>query len=411
MFLSKKHIAHKRLFAVFLLIAAFLYTGIKLSVSSAQSIHNEKPVYSDYAGSATCFKCHAAICDSQMLTAHYSTSHIATKDFIKGSFEKDSNTFIFNKFLQVKLEGNSEDKFYQTAIASGVPYESQSFDISVGSGYKGQTYLYWNNATLYQLPISFYTPLNSWCNSPGYPNNFIKFDRVVTSRCMECHATFASFSGEANNTVFDSSQIIYGITCERCHGPAAKHVAYYSTHDQDTLGRFILKIKYLSREQKLDACAICHSGIGQQLQPSFSFQTGDKLDNFSVPNYSEDSAAMLDVHGNQFGLLTASKCFINSQLTCSSCHNVHQNETGLETTFAEKCISCHQNVQHKSLSLNVNQKKVFNTGCISCHMPLIASKKILLQFSGKQQMEPDYVRTHFIKIYPDETKQWLEKNE
>ena len=120
-----------------------------------------------------------------------------------------------------------------------MPYETQSFDISVGSGYKGQTYLYWRDNKLYQLPISYYTPLNTWCNSPGFPNNYIQFDRIITARCMECHATFASVSGNGDETTFDSSHIIYGITCERCHGPAAKHVAYYSTHSQDTLGRFI----------------------------------------------------------------------------------------------------------------------------------------------------------------------------
>ena len=62
-----------------------------------------------------------------------------------------------------------EDSFYQTAMVNGVPFESEPFDVVVGSGRKGQTYLYWNGARLFQLPVSYYTALNSWCNSPGYP--------------------------------------------------------------------------------------------------------------------------------------------------------------------------------------------------------------------------------------------------
>ena len=171
-----------------------------------------------------------------------------------------------------------------------------------------------------------------------------------------------------------------------------------------------MKIKYLSREQKLDACAICHSGVRKQLQLAFSFETGDKLENFSLPNYSEDSSAMLDVHGNQFGLLTASKCFINSQLTCTSCHNAHQNQL-IKKQFLQKDVYRAIKMYNiQVLHLSNNQKSIFKTSCIDCHMPLIASKKILLQLSGKQQMEPDYVRTHLIKVYPEQTKNWLKQN-
>jgi hypothetical protein len=54
---------------------------------------------------------------------------------------------------------------------------------------------------------------------------------------------------------------------------------------------------------------------------------GDKLDDFSSANYSPDSVAVLDVHGNQYGLLTASKCFkMSAEMDCSSCHDPHKTK-------------------------------------------------------------------------------------
>ena len=122
-----------------------------------------------YAGAASCKSCHKEIYESFTHTAHYLTSRPASKEFIKGSFDSGSNTYTYNKFMYVEMD-NVEDSFYQTAMVNGVPFESEPFDIVVGSGRKGQTYLYWNGARLYQLPVSYYTALNSWCNSPGYPS-------------------------------------------------------------------------------------------------------------------------------------------------------------------------------------------------------------------------------------------------
>lgn len=351
-----------------------------------------------------CVSCHKDICDSHASTAHYLTSSLATTKTIKGSFKPGRNRVVYNDRMEVLLE-KKNNQFLQTALFNGALYESEAFDVVIGSGRKGQSYLYWDNERLFQLPVSYYTPLDSWCNSPGYPTNIVYFNKQVPGECMECHATSARVTKGENGTVgYDKPGIVYGIDCQRCHGPGAAHVAWHTAHPGEKQGRDIISARHLGRQQRLDACALCHSGFRKEIQPSFTFKVGDTLDNFSTPNYTMDSTKTLDVHGNQYGLLTTSKCFKASQMDCSSCHNVHVDEFNKVGVFSQRCMNCHQT--HPCSFAPVKEKNLVDN-CVDCHMPALPSQKILLQFSGTSKPVHDLVRTHHIGIYPDISAQYL----
>ncbi len=362
-----------------------------------------------FAGSVSCRSCHKAIYESYILTAHYQDSRPAAKPFIKGSFEPGKNHFVYNRNMEVVLE-DREGKLYQSAYLNGTLFQSETFDIVIGSGRKGQTFLYWDDAKLFQLPVSYYTPLDSWCNSPGYTTNYIYFNKRVPGRCMECHGTYAKTDETGNDgTVFDRQSIIYGIDCERCHGPAAVHVRYHIAHPGEKTGKFIINPKSLGRQQRLDACALCHSGFRIAIRPSFSFMTGDELDNYSTPRYDTNKVSTLDVHGNQYGLLSSSKCFKNAQMDCSSCHNVHVDEVNAPALFSERCMNCHAEASHKGCSLPAVKELALYSNCIDCHMPALPSQKIFLQVDEPGKSTSDLVRTHHIGIYEKQSKGFLEK--
>jgi len=362
-----------------------------------------------FAGSAVCAGCHKDIYESHIKTAHYLDSRPAAKKFIKGSFSPGKNKFAYNQWMEVVLE-RRKDSFFQTAYLNGIESQSAPFDIVIGSGRKGQTYLYWNGNMLYELPVSYYTPLDSWCISPGFSSNYIKFDRIIPAQCLECHGTYAKVLEDKDNiSTYDKTQMIYGIDCERCHGPAIDHVAFHKEHPEEKTGKYLTHIKQLSRQQKLDGCALCHSGFRQPLQPVFSFEVGEKLDDYSRAGYSSDSVSTLDVHGNQYGLLMASKCFKMSQLDCSSCHNPHVNEFDSPKIFSQRCITCHTETKHTSLALAPGKRSLLSNNCIDCHMPMLPSQKIVLTVANLDKVVPDLVRTHRVDIYPDKTKEFLAK--
>ena len=304
-----------------------------------------------------------------------------------------------------------KDSFFQRAYINGTEYQTERFNIVIGSGRKGQTYLYWNDNKLFELPVSYYTNLNSWCNSPGFPDNFIKFDRrflLNVWNAMELMQKQAI--DEKGETFYDRKQILYGISCERCHGPAAEHVAYQQQHPEDKTGKYIVIIKNLARQQRLDGCALCHSGFRIPIQPAFDFTIGDTLDNYSHVRYNTDSTSTLDVHGNQYGLLTASKCFkMSQQMDCASCHNVHVNQANSPKIFSQRCIACHTETTHTSFTLPSDKHVLLADNCIDCHMPMLPSKKIVLNVANSENEVPDVVRTHRVAIYLGKTKEYLDK--
>jgi hypothetical protein len=364
----------------------------------------------EFAGSATCISCHKDISESHKGTAHYRDSRPATKESIKGSFEDGRNHFTLNKFAEVVMESKN-DGLWQTGYLNGTEIESERFDVVIGSGRKGQTYLYWKDEKLFQLPVSYYTPLDDWCNSPGYPKTFPKFNRPIPAHCIECHGTYARTENTTDGgTRFVGMQILYGVDCERCHGAAAEHVAFHTAHPGEKTGKFILNARHMSRQQRLDACALCHSGPRDELKPAFTFQTGDRLDDFSAPKFSRDSLPNLDVHGNQYGLMLSSKCYQKSaELDCSSCHNVHVNEAKNLPVFSRRCVTCHNGNDHPGCSLAAVATMKLADNCIDCHMPSLPSQKIFLQLSDTSKSTPDLVRTHRVAIYPESTKLFLKK--
>ena len=141
-----------------------------------------------FAGSEACKTCHKNIFDTHILTAHYLTSGKASEKTVKGNFHPGMNMFVLNERLKIIMEKTKEGLF-QVGYVDNNEVLREPFDMVIGSGRKGQTYLYWYNNKLFQLPVSYYTPLNAWCNSPGYPTNQIMFNRPIPVRCLECHTT------------------------------------------------------------------------------------------------------------------------------------------------------------------------------------------------------------------------------
>jgi len=402
----------KKQYAVTALLLALVYAGVLLCSGFSKAprkLVSENASDSLYAGSASCMKCHKAIYDSFAGTAHYLTSRPAAPAFIKGSVEKGQNQFSFNQFINVKME-KKDSSFFQTVYINGEASRSESMDIVVGSGRKGQTFLYWKENALFQLPISYYVPAKSWCNSPGFPADMPRFTRNVSGRCLECHGSRAFIETYERTDYFDKNSIVYGVDCERCHGPSANHVVFHNANPEEKTASYILQKKNLGRQQNLDLCALCHSGIRNAIKPPFSYQAGDKLAEFSLPRYSEDSTATLDVHGNQYGLLSSSKCFKNSQMTCSSCHNVHGQEINQPVLFSQRCINCHNPGNAKTCTVKPIAGMVLSNNCIDCHMPSMPSKAIFLQTAEADKSSADFVRSHRIAIYTAATKEFIKQS-
>lgn len=356
----------------------------------------------EYIHTNTCMECHKEIVENHQETAHWLTSSIASEKTIKGSFANGKNSFSLNEQISFRMV-KTDSGFFQEPFStrSDHSFYSAPMDMVIGSGTKGQSYLLWDEDALFQLQASYFTPTDSWINSPGYPAQLLKA-RPVPGRCLECHATYIDQVDQHYNNRFDKTSLVIGIDCIRCHGDVKNHVAYHRKKPFDTVPKFVMSYKNLDRTQRLDACALCHSGLRQvRKKDNFSFMPGDKLDAFSLPDYDESGLPNLDVHGNQYGLLKASECFKKSEtMDCVTCHNPHKTERGRTQLFNSKCLSCHKDQTTHHLSngtLNINY-----TDCINCHMPLQASNVMKIQISHDSLVAVK-VRSHLIKIYESDS--------
>lgn len=366
-----------------------------------------------YAGSHTCQKCHPQIYDSYIQTAHFNTSSNTLPVSILAAFAHGRNAFRFNDSTEVIME-KIGDQYHQSYVRNGKKLFSHPFDIVVGSGRKAQTYLYYNDkGKISQLPISYFVAEHAWANSPGFPAHDANFDRNVPSYCLGCHSSFVAvnqtYKGVVMQEEFEKGKLIYGIDCERCHGPAQAHVEHFTNNPQGKQNKFIANIRGLNRIQKNDMCALCHSGFKDVLQSLFKFKPGDDLNNYYMPHFGRLDTANLDVHGNQSQLMMASKCFqLSNDLTCTSCHNVHVNERDNFTVFSQRCINCHQQVAHSFDKGNEQFGNAIQSNCIDCHMPLKASSAITMLTNQRKSAVPDYIRTHLIAVYDKESKAFLD---
>lgn len=366
------------------------------------------PSGQQFAGSVSCAACHAEIMEQHVQTPHFLTSRPADETTVKGSFEQGDNVVELTDNLRIVMEKTDEGLF-QRGIRGDSTIDRQRFDITVGSGRQGQTYLYWHANSLYQLPASYYAPDSLWTNSPGYPVDQIVFNRPVTARCLECHSTFFKIGrAVAQIETFDPKQAILGVDCERCHGPAASHVAFHTENPDATEPNHIVNPARLTRQQRLDNCALCHSGIRENFMPSFTFLAGDRLDDFSTAMNAADSTSTLDVHGNQYGLLTLSPCFRNSDMDCSSCHDVHARETGKLRVFSGRCMSCHTPGTAHFCTQDEVPGLVLEDNCIDCHMPKLPSKQVFVQTADDDTRTPFLVRTHLVGTYRAQVEIFLE---
>ena len=355
-----------------------------------------------YVGDEVCGSCHQDKLQTFQQTVHHRTSQLPSAQSIAGRFtppEDIMKTIDPGLFFRMDAAHGS---FYQTAVFGKPPNtkeQSEAFGLVIGSGRKGQTYLYWKGDELFELPVSYWVELDRWANSPGYLDGTANFDRPVIPRCVECHATyFEPLTPTPLGNRYDQTNFVLGISCERCHGPGQEHVSRHRSAARAAIAPAaddIVNPAKLSRDKQIEVCAQCHGGLGEDIAPAFSFKPGESLDAF-IKLQRPGPDAKVDVHGNQAALLEKSRCFQSSgTMTCSTCHDEHAPER-TAASYSSRCLTCHQ---PEKCGIYAKLGSQIANNCIDCHMPVQKSNLIVSDVNGTDTRAK--VRNHWIKVYSD----------
>jgi tetratricopeptide (TPR) repeat protein len=236
---------------------------------------------------------------------------------------------------------------------------------AIGSGTHAFAFLVEINGHLFQSPLGYFAG-RGWGMSPGYEKDPAPdFYRPITRDCLFCHAGESRPVANTFNTYQDPPIEAEGITCERCHGPSAAHLA------NPVPGTIINPANLLPRE-RASVCEQCHlagkeriPNPGMQLS---DFHAGMNLEQVYTVYVDKDSlnpkgASPLRVI-SQVQQLALSHCAQESlgKLWCGTCHDPHYQPKDPVSYFRARCLSCHG----KAL-LARHPKPDFD--CIRCHMP------------------------------------------
>lgn len=311
-----------------------------------------------------CAMCHATLVDSYSKTAMAHASGLASDSPITGSFYhpqsrvkyevygRDGKLWLsFRRAEDPKLEGKRELLYY------------------IGSGtLKGRTYLFSQDGFLFESPINWYAQQRVWDMTPNYgatreaPLNLPAFPE-----CLNCHSSGmqAPIAGTANHYPIPPFTHA-GISCERCHGDAANHVAR---------GEKMLQISRLPVERQEQICMQCHLegdvAVERPHQHAYNFHAGQNLLDFVRYFVFADKGEGRAV--SQFEALAQSACKRASRdkMTCTTCHDPHFTPEASKKVeyFRAKCLNCHG-------EQFAEKHHPESRDCVSCHMPSLATKDI-----------------------------------
>jgi len=354
-----------------------------------------------FMGASACAECHRDRHDSFVDTAHHKTSGTVEPGKISGHFSEPGNTLKTsdpNLFFTMKQRG---DRYFQE-VSFGDWNLEFPLDVFTGSAKSGQSFLYWFRDALFQSHVSYVSEPGQWIASPGYDDTNIIYTRVIRTGCLECHITYVDTKPGPN--LYHRDSVIWGISCERCHGPGRRHVEFHRQNPESKQAKFIVHPTDLPRQRQLDICGQCHSGSFSLIGDAFSFRPGDDLDDYHKL-LDPDFKGVGSIHtSNQLTRLSLSKCFQTSEMTCTTCHDPHQDQRGNVAVFTKGCLSCHEPA-HCGMSEKLGERIADN--CVACHMPMGDNEGMTLRLSGGSFTVS--MIDHFIRVDKKATGEYLSK--
>ena len=378
-----------------------------------------------YVGSTACVDCHPDQHASWRSSWHRTMTQVASIEAVIGNFD-DVKTSAYGNEIQLfrDEDGQHWARMFDPEQPIHGDREQIERPIALTTGsHHMQVYWYATgmDRRLAQLPVVWLKETESWVPIHSIfirptQQKLGKTEARWNNTCIKCHTTQGRPRIEVASTPsVDSHVAEFGIACEACHGPGAKHVAFHRVvGDGDSAA---LTDEYemahpgrLDHRRASEVCGQCHgvwtsrdqSEANRQVAGGFTYRPGDVLsdtrhvfssgqpDNDFVKRYLEKDPhfmqdrfwddGMVRVSGREYNGLVRSPCFKRGTMSCMSCHELHPDAADSEWADDQlrpeaksntACIACHEQFSSEEQLTAHTHHEVSSTGslCYNCHMP------------------------------------------
>ena len=347
-----------------------------------------EPPPNDFVGSQACAECHQSIVDAYQShpMAHSLAEVHQAKPIESYQTDNEFQPAGPRKYVVEKLE----NKFIHHEIMSdeqGVIYDQPvEVHYALGSGIRGRSYLIKNGPMMTTSPITWYSGKQRWDLSPGYnPKFHPRFSRMVGDGCLMCHAGRTASDRDKPDTYHTPPFLEHAIGCERCHGPAGRHVAHHRAESEDRPADVIVNPSDLEIAQREAICNQCHLAGEHRIlrygRSNHDFRPGDRLEDiwtvFVTKHSENDGGATRAV--SQVEQMRSSRCYQASEgrLGCTSCHDPHGTPRPQQKAvfYKQRCFSCHDDTSCAAPLAEQNRPPASGS-CIACHLPRLPANDV-----------------------------------
>lgn len=251
----------------------------------------------------------------------------------------------------------------------------------IGSGRRGLTYLFARDGFLFESPINWYGREQRWDMAPAYQKaDEIPLNLPVVTSCLRCHVSEMQAPVKGTENLYPRPAFLQpGVSCERCHGPGAAHIAaaHASPGQTATMQSSIVDPSKLSPELRDAVCMQCHMegkvAIERAGRHAYEFKPGESLSDY-IRYYVPKNNHAGELGGvSQVEALAQSECKKKSgdAMSCVSCHDPHFEPSAAERVsfYRKKCLACHG-------ALFGARHHIEEPDCTSCHMAALPSSDV-----------------------------------
>ena len=333
----------------------------------------------DFVGREQCVDCHEEATELWLNSDHDKAMDVANEntvvgDFNDAEFEHDG---IVSRFYR------KEGKYF--VFTEGPDGEMGEFEVRYTFGFEPlQQYLVpFPGGRLQALSVAWDVDDQRWFDL--YPDSTFSSDDWLhwtrngqnwNGMCAECHSTNLQKNYNPEERTFDTTWSEIDVSCEACHGPGSRHVAWAEI---DPMGRpevenfdLVVDTSVLDNRQQVELCAPCHSRRSEI--GDYDHRQVKLLEN-TVPSlllegvYHADGQILEEDY--VWGSFVQSKMYHNG-VRCSDCHDAHS--LALHEDGNALCLQCHQADTYDAYEHHFHQKVYEGQPsdgalCVKCHMP------------------------------------------